>query len=384
MNFGIDKISFYAPHYYIDLKTLAEARNMTATGQMAIVPPNEDVVTLAANATDYLLQGEDINNIEMIMFATETGVDLSKSAASYIHKFFNLPKRCRVIELKQACYGATFGLQMAMSWLRQHPKKKVLLLAADIAKYEFNTVAELSQGAGAVAMLLSANPRVLEIESESGFCTKEVMDFWRPNYSDIALVNGRLSCDTYLRFAQETWQQYQELTGRKFSDHDRFCYHAPVPELVLRAHKKLAKLNHLVDLSIEELDYQIGQSLVYNKQVGNCYTASLYLGILSLLEHAAEDLAGKLIGLYSYGSGSSGEFFAARVVTNYRNMLSGTRHKSMLTLRQEVSVSEYEYFYRYQSEQVAQYTSGKFYLQELNNHQRIYSSHDQEIAIPVP
>lgn len=372
MNFGIDKISFYAPHYYIDLDALASARSMEAAGQMAITPPNEDIVTLAANATDYLLQDEDVSNIEMIMFATETGVDLSKSAASYIHKFFNLPKRCRVIELKQACYAATFGLQMAMSWLHQNPKKKVLLIAADIAKYEFNTVAELSQGSGAAAMLLSANPRVLEIEPECGFCTKEVMDFWRPNYSDIAFVNGRLSCDTYLRFAQETWQQYQELSGRKFTDHDRFCYHAPVPELVLRAHKKLAKLNNITNLSEEDIDYQIGQSLIYSAQVGNCYTASLYLGILSLLENAAEDLAGKLIGLYSYGSGSSGEFFAARVITDYRNTLSGTHHKSMLTLRQEISVAEYEDFYRYKAEQITGFTSGKFYLKEFDNHQRIY------------
>lgn len=372
MNFGIDKISFYAPHYYIDLSVLASARNMEATGQMAITPPNEDIVTLAANATDYLLQDEDVANIEMIMFATETGVDLSKSAASYIHKFFSLPKRCRVIELKQACYAATFGLQMAMSWLAQNPKKKVLLIATDIAKYEFNTVAELSQGSGAAAMLLSANPRILEIEPECGFCTKEVMDFWRPNYSDIALVNGRLSCDTYLRFAQETWQQYQELSGRKFTDHDRFCYHAPVPELVLRAHKKLTKLNNIANLSEEDIDYQIGQSLIYSRQVGNCYTASLYLGILSLLENAVEDLSGKLIGLYSYGSGSSGEFYAARVSADYRNTLSSTHHKSMLTLRQEISVAEYEDFYKYKAEQIKQFISGKFYLKEISNHQRIY------------
>lgn len=372
MNFGIDKISFYAPHYYINLSTLASARNMKATGRMAITPPNEDIITLAANATDYLLQDEDTSSIEMIMFATESGVDLSKSAASYIHKFFKLPKRCRVIELKQACYGATFGLQMAMSWLSQNPKKKVLLIAADIAKYKLNTVAELSQGSGAVAMLLSGNPRILEIEPECGFCTKEIMDFWRPNYSDIAFVNGRLSCDTYLRFAQETWQQYQDLSGRKFSDHDRFCYHAPVPELVLMAHKKLARLNKIIDLSKEDIDYQIGQSLIYGRQIGNCYTASLYLGVLSLLENAAEDLSGKLIGLYSYGSGSSGEFYAARVAADYRNMLSGTHHKSMLTLRQEISVAEYEDFYSYKSEPITQFISGKFYLQEVNNHQRIY------------
>jgi hydroxymethylglutaryl-CoA synthase len=96
------------------------------------------------------------------------------------------------------------------------------------------------------------------------------------------------------------------------------------------------------------------------------------LGILSLLENAAEDLSGKLIGLYSYGSGSSGEFFAARITTDYRNTLSGTHHKSMLTLREEISVAEYEDFYRYKTEQITGLTSGKFYLKEFDNNQRIY------------
>lgn len=386
MNFGIDAISFYTSNYYIDLKTLASARSIDylkfyddlGQKKMAIVPPNEDVVTLAANAAEPILKNEDIANIEMVLFATETGVDCSKAAATYIHKLFNLSKRCRVIELKQACYGATFGLQMGLAWLAQNPGKKVLLLAADIARYEFNTAAESSQGCGAVAMLLSANPRLLELESVAGFCTKETMDFWRPNYSDVAFVDGRLSCDAYMRFAEETWQQYTQLTGRKFIDHDRFCYHSPVAKLVERTHKKLARLNGMKNLTDEQMDYQIGQSLMYSREVGNCYTASLYLGIISLLENAVADLSGKLIGLYSYGSGSSGEFFAARIVNNYQAGLLRDQHQTMLATRQELSFAEYEKFYSFKLPidgsclKLSSWQTGKFRLQAVEQHQRIY------------
>jgi hydroxymethylglutaryl-CoA synthase len=386
MNFGIDTISFYTSKYYLDLKTLAAARNIDFTkfyddlGQkkMAIAPPNEDIVTLAANALEPILKDEDTADIEMVLFATETGIDLSKAAATYIHKLFNLPKRCRVIELKQACYSATFGLQMGLAWLRQNPQKKVLLLASDIAHYEFNTAAESSQGCGAIAMILSANPRLLEIESTAGFCTKETMDFWRPNYSDVALVDGRLSCNIYMRLAEETWQQYVQLTGRKFTDHDRFCYHIPVAKLVERTHKKLAQINGIKNLTAEQIEYQVGQSLIYSREVGNCYTASLYLGILSLLENTKTDLTGKLIGLYSYGSGSIGEFFAARVMNNYQNYLLSKHHQSMLTTRQELSVAEYEEFYRFKmptdgsSFKLPTWETGKFRLQALEQHQRIY------------
>jgi hydroxymethylglutaryl-CoA synthase len=388
MNFGIDSISFYTSNYYIDLKTLAEARKVDFTkfyddlGQkkMAIAPPNEDSVTLAANALDVLLQNNniDINEIEMLLFASESGVDNAKAASSYIHRLFNLPKRSRVIELKQACYSATFGLQMAMAWLRQNPEKKVLLLASDIARYELGSVAESSQGCGAVAMLLSANPRLLEIEEKAGFCTQETMDFWRPNYSDVAFVDGRLSCDTYMRLAEETWGQYAKLTGREFNDHAYFCYHSPVAKLVEGTHRRLARLNGIKKLSPEELANQIGKSLIYNREVGNCYTASLYLSIISLLENENIDLSGKLIGLYSYGSGSSGEFFSARVINNYQDCLLRAYHQKLFAERQELTYEEYEEFYKFnlphdgRSLKIFSWQTGKFSLHGLENHQRIY------------
>ncbi|MEI8055339.1 MAG: hydroxymethylglutaryl-CoA synthase [bacterium] len=378
MNYGIDAISFYTSNYYIDIKTLASARDDLGQKKMAVAPPNEDVVTLAASAVEPLLKSEDVANVEMVLFATETGVDCSKAAATYIHKLFGFPKRCRVIELKQACYSATFGLQMGLAWLSQNPGKKVLLIASDIARYEFNTPAESSQGCGAVAMLLSANPRLLEIEPASGFCTKETMDFWRPNYLDTALVDGRLSCDTYMRFAEETWQQYAALTGRKFTDHDRFCYHSPVAKLVERTHKKLARINGIKNISEEEMNYQVGQSLIYSREVGNCYTASLYLGILSLLENVTTDLSGKLIGLYSYGSGSSGEFFAARVVNNYQTRLMRDYHRAILVERLELTFAEYEEFYSFKlpvdgsNLKLFSWQTGKFRLQALERHQRVY------------
>ena len=386
MNVGIDSISFYTTNYYLDLKSFATNRGQEISkfyddlGQrkMSVAPPNEDIVTLAANAACHILNENDVADIEMVLFATETGTDLSKAAATYIHRLFNLPKRCRVIELKQACYSATFGLQMGLSWLRQNAGKKVLLLASDIARYEFNTPAESSQGCGAVAMLLSANPRLLTIGPEAGFCTREAMDFWRPNYLDCALVDGRLSCDVYMRFAEETWQQYSGLTGRKFFDHDRFCYHVPLAKLVEKTHRKLARINGIKDLTIDQLDYQIGKSLIYNREVGNCYTASLYLSIISLLENVSTDLAGKLIGLYSYGSGSVGEFFSARVVDGYQRRLIRGSHQTMLAARQELSFAEYEDFYRFKMPidgslfELHQWQTGKFRLKEIKQHQRVY------------
>jgi len=385
---GIDAMGFYSPHYYLDLKILAQARGVdinkyhTGLGQqkMAVLPPDEDVVTMAADAGARVLQHVEPAEIDLLLFATESAVDQSKAAGVFVHRLLNLPSRCRVIELKQACYSATAGLQMALPFLRQNPSKKVLLIASDVARYGLNTTGESSQGGGAVAMILSQNPRLLMIEPESGFYTEDVMDFWRPNYREEALVDGKYSCELYLKLVQKTWEQYTALSGRVFDDHQHFCYHVPVPRLVEKAHQCLLKCNNLPKLSAIELEQQLGASLKYGRVVGNCYTAALYLSLLSLLENTETDLKERRIGFYSYGSGCVAEFFSGIVQANYQTMLDTAYHQKMLSNRQSLSKDEYESFYNFRypvdgsAVVLSNFRQGRYRLAAIDQHKRIYES----------
>ncbi len=76
-------------------------------------------------------------------------------------------------------------------------------------------------------------------------------------------------------------------------------------------------------------------------RVGNIYTGSLYLSLLSLLERATLTTPA-LIGLFSYGSGAIGEFFAGELQAGYDKRLSPADDIAMLDVRQRVSVAEYE------------------------------------------
>jgi hydroxymethylglutaryl-CoA synthase len=90
MKIGIDRISFHTSHYYVDLKTLAAARSVepdkyyVGIGQekMAIPSPDEDVVTLAASAAWPLMTAGELDDVELLLFATESGIDHSKAAVS--------------------------------------------------------------------------------------------------------------------------------------------------------------------------------------------------------------------------------------------------------------------------------------------------------------
>lgn len=385
---GIDTIAFHTSHYSLDLARLAEARGLDANkfyvglGQqkMAVAAPDEDIVTLGANAAFRALQGIDLNSIEMLLFATESGIDQSKAAGIYLHDLLGLPERCRVIELKQACYSATLALQLALPFLRQHPEKKVLIVASDIARYGLGTPGESSQGCGAVAMVLSVNPRIIALDSEYGVVTENVMDFWRPNYSDTAFVEGKYSSKLYLNMLEKSWGQYQTLSGRNFEDHDYYCYHTPVPKLVEKAHQHLVKINKPENLTEETFQKQINYSLQYGKQIGNSYTASLYIGLTALLDLSAEDLTDKRIGFYSYGSGCVAEYFSGTVQPGYKEKLESAHHLDMLKSRTELSYDEYEKFYNFAYPtdgshcEIPKNKTGKFRLAAIENHKRIYET----------
>ena len=387
MNIGIDKVSFYTSHYYVDLKTLAEARSVDADkyyvgiGQekMGIPAPDEDVVTLGSSAAHPLMKDGELDDVELLLFATETGIDQSKAAGIYVHGLLEMSSRCRTVELKQACYSGTASIQLAIGFVARNPTKKALVICSDIARYELSSPGEATQGCGSVAMLISANPRILAIEPESGYYTEDVMDFWRPNYRSEALVDGKYSTMVYIHTLLESWKQYAELTGRSLTDFDRFCYHIPFTKMAEKAHKKLCR-KCKVETSTEQMQLLLDESLRYSRATGNCYSGSMYVGLTSLLDTADEDLSNKRIGLYSYGSGCVGEFFSGVVQPGYREHLYTDQHRKMLENRSELTYQQYEDIYNYGvptdgGEYIfPQYKTGPYRFSGISQHKREYES----------
>ena len=387
MNVGIDAISFYSSNYFIDLKTLGEVRGVdpdkyyVGIGQekMAIPPPDEDIVTMGASAAQAILQREGKDRIEMLLFATESGIDQSKAAGVFVHGLLQLPARGRTVELKEACYSGTAAHQLAAAWVQAHPTSRVLVVAADVARYELGSPGEPTQGCGAVAMLVTANPRILALDPEVGLYTEDVMDFWRPNYRDQALVDGKYSTRVYLQALQACWQQYREQSGRELADIHRYCYHLPFTRMAEKAHERLLKASG-ASATDEQQKQQMGGTLDYNKRTGNSYAASLYVGLTCLLDTTAEDLTGKRIGLFSYGSGCVAEYFSGVVQPGYRSRLFADQHQTMLEQRTELTYRQYEDIYNLAfptdggRHTFSRYRTGPFRLAGVNQHKRLYEA----------
>ncbi len=348
MKIGIDKIGFYTPHLYVDMNKLAVARGVEpekftiGIGQekMAVAPITQDAVTMAANAALEILDESDKEQIDYVIFGTETGIDNSKSAAVYVHRLLDLHPHARAIEVKQACYGATAGIQMAKGHIALNPDSKVLVLGSDIARYGLDSSGEVTQGAGAVALVISADPKLLVLEETNAYLTEDVMDFWRPVYSDKAYVDGKLSNEKYISFFQKVWEQYKEKTGFGVQDFAAICYHLPYTKMGLKALRTIFDEGTEADKERLLTNFEVSKD--YNKIVGNIYTGSLYLSLLSLLEQKGDLEPGSRIGLYSYGSGSVGEFFTGVLQDNYQEHLHVSQHTSLFSNRSEISIPEYE------------------------------------------
>jgi hydroxymethylglutaryl-CoA synthase len=246
-----------------------------------------------------------------------------------------------------------------------------LVVASDISKYPLATAGEYTQGAGAVALLLSENPRLVELEQGlGGTVTRDERDFFRPNWSAAAVVDGKYSIDVYLDCMEAAFAAYSERVEarsaygqRALADAiDHYLFHVPFPRMaeyaaarVLTAvfgkhpalrdrlasevplwaagpgsadprawRKDVERAVAKSALFRETFGRAIEPTLTLSRDVGNMYSGSLYLALASLLEHAdgkdGASLAGRRLVFGSYGSGASAKVLSGVVSDRYESV----------------------------------------------------------------
>ena len=385
MNIGIDKIGFATANYVLKLADLAEARGIVPDKlskglllkELSIASITEDIVTMGASAAESILTTKDKNEIDMVIVASESGIDQSKASAVFVHGLLGVQPFARSLEMKEACYSATAALDYARLHVEKHPNSKVLVIASDIAKYGVDTPGEPTQGAGAVAMLITNNPRILIFNEDNVAQTRDIMDFWRPNYSTTPFVNGMYSTQQYLDSLKTTWVEYQKRNQVSLKDFAAICFHLPYPKLALKGLKKIMDKSLSLEQQ-EQLQANFHQSILYSQKVGNIYTGSLFLGLLSLLENSSTLKTGDRIALFSYGSGAVSEIFSGQLVAGFKQRLQ-TNRIEMLNNRTPLSIPDYEKIFFEEarldqngSASFMNYENQNFALAEIVEHQRRY------------
>lgn len=343
MKIGIDKIAFSTTNYYISLEELAKVRNIDKDKylkgimqeKMSVVTDEDDVINLAYKSAKKVIENEDINNIDYIIFATETGIDNSKAASIIIKDLLNMTDYTKCIEVKQACYSLTVALNMAYLYVYKNQNKKVLIVSSDIAKYGLNSGGEPTQGAGSISMIISKNPRIAEYLDDSICLTKDIWDFYRPIDKKYPIVDGKLSINVYLEMLEKLYKKYREKNS--ILDIEAFCFHIPYSKMAYKA------INVIKNIENQEIPIKIinniDKSIRLNSKVGNIYTGSLFLNLLSLLQDK-EIKPNSKITMYSYGSGATAEIFTLKLMKNYEKYIDN--YDLILSERVKLDIEEYE------------------------------------------
>ncbi|AUH52225.1 3-hydroxy-3-methylglutaryl-ACP synthase [Chromobacterium sp. ATCC 53434] len=357
MDIGIESISSFFGFACIGVHDLFEYRKLDLhrfsnllMERKSVSLPCEDPVTNAVNAAKPMidaLDAEDRDRIEMVITASESGLDFGKSLSTYIHDYLGLNRRCRLFEIKQACYGGTAALQMAVNFIASNasPNAKVLVIATDVTRATAKfTYAEPSQGTGAVAMLVSNKPEILELDfGANGYHSYEVMDTCRP---DVHVETGDpdLSLMSYLDCLSNSFADYESrVEGVDFlSSFEHLVFHTPFGGMVKGAHRAMLRSLRVPVNQIED-DFQrrMQPSLAHCVEVGNIYSATIFMALCSLIDNV-ELTGAKRIGLFSYGSGCSSEFYSGIITPRSQEKVQAIQIKSALDARYGLNLDEYE------------------------------------------
>jgi len=423
MSVGIDDMALYVPKLYVDSKDFAKARgidphkleNGIGIKKMAIVDANQDPACMAANACLKLMQKNDLKptDIGRMYVATESALDESKAMNSFVIGMLEQIygegsfEHAGGIECKFACVSGSYALYDNANWIRaeENNGRAAIVIVSDIAKYDMGSAGEYTQGAGAIAMLVKENPRLVIFDPKvTSTIIKNEYDFYRPFGRETPLVNGNYSNYLYLIQVKKAFDSYKEKVLRtnlfqinsdeSITDKiDYFSVHLPYRKM---GEKALAYLlrhewRHLPrwkkiieEVGMEEpvpkdprgtiesiladkefmkaddtfrrafiktsffkqvFEQKMSSSLEASTIIGNIYTASMYMGLRSLLEFEYKkniDLANKRIGFGSYGSGSSAMVFSGVVQEEYKEIVKDMNLEMEIGNRTKLDMAEYK------------------------------------------
>jgi hydroxymethylglutaryl-CoA synthase len=376
---GIGDISLYVPSPAIDLDTLIEQRVMhnpglkrhmeracRVTGQEVIRFPEmwEDTATLAATAVNSLIAENpelDLRTVRHLAVGTETGVDHSKPVSAYVQGMLQragvaLPASLSSFQVQHACAGGTIALLSVAGMLASggKPGETGIVVSSDIARYETESTAEITQGAGATALIVESAPRLLELDLASlGLHSMDVDDFFRPLGSTTARVNGSYSMKCYVDSLEGAFLDHCARAGeqpdRVLLGTDYFILHTPFRNMPASAMEKLFErvLGYEPEKTqalLKERSFAAGIDPL--ARIGNIYAASLTASLAFLLadRHQAlgRGIVGKTILLASYGSGNTMVIVRGRVAERAPEVISRWKLDRVSSTARAATFEEYE------------------------------------------
>lgn len=375
-NVGIKAIEVYIPSNYVNQAELEKFDGIPAgkytigLGQtnMAFVSDREDIYSLALTVTSRLLKNYNIdpNSIGRLEMGTETLLDKSKSVKSVLMQLFGDNDDIEGVDTVNACYGGTSAVINAVNWIESSSwdGRDAIVVAGDIAIYAQGS-ARPTGGVGSVAMLIGPDAPIV-FDSVRGSHMEHAYDFYKPDFtSEYPVVDGHFSLTCYTKSLDHAYKNYSKKavgagkTVGLLNYFDYSAFHVPTCKLVTKSFARLLyndfafnpesfkdKLDEETFKQVSALTYEesltdrnlekvflglakqesarrLTPALKLATNTGNMYTASCWTSLSSLLYFVGNDeLQGKRISVFSYGSGLASTLLSVKVVGDISKITS--------------------------------------------------------------
>ena len=436
MKTGIDAITFDVAKIHLPIKTLAIARNIEPEKlekglgliKMTLPDTHQDTVVFGANALTKLIQDNNINlnEIARIYVGTESAIDNSKPISSFLvslmeQKFGeNILSECDVVDFTFACIGGVDALQNCIDFVTLNPTKKAIVVTTDFAKYDLNSTGEYTQGAGAVAMLITSNPRIIAFENNWATSTKGVFDFFKPYrtiskqqitgntsneawfenleseveiHKDQPVFDGQYSNQCYMdrtRDAYFSFKKIKNTTKTVYETWESIVMHLPYAFQGRRMLSEIYALdasNKIISGEENATEYQnklkevsksetyrdfVSQKLqpaeIASSLIGNLYTGSIFMGLLSTLAHFHDnkiEVSDKKFGFLAYGSGSKSKVFEGTIQSEWKSAIANVNLFETLEKSIEIDFETYEKLHKKEQKQPVQQPKKEWILDRI-------------------
>lgn len=399
---GISDMAVYLPRYTIESSELVAARTredaangerllraLEYTGQRSIRFPDgyEDSATMAAEAARRLIrQGpSSLKGLRYLATGSETGLDHSKPLAAWVQGMLikdgiEVPGSIVTSQTQHACAGGTISLLATAAQLVAGGREdeRGLVICTDIARYKRGSTAEITQGAGAVAMLVEARAKLVGLDLTTvGHASHDVDDFFRPLGSETAVVKGRYSIRCYREALEEAFLDHAARVGQQpaviLKETDLFVLHVPYYSLPLDSLEWLVRRQLGIGRQ-EAVDFLCSrgyqESILPSARIGNLYSGSMYMALVVSLEEAKRrfgtGIAGRRILFASYGSGNTMMVFRGEVAPSALDVMAGWQTQALLAEQTPATLETYEnWLAHYPAGAEGRPQPGAFYLKGL-------------------
>ncbi len=334
---GISEIAVSIPKWYIGVEKIAQQGSLTkeyVNEGLGLIQARIPYQTSLEQLITQALKKINHQDIDRFFIATESDYDIAKAEIG-ITTIKNLNITAVPFQLKFACLSGVQALLLACEYAIAH-NKPAIVIAADRSVYE-DEKAEVTQGSGVVAIRIEQNPKLLTIDFKNiGQYSKDINDFKVPiNTAPFPQVDGPLTKPAFIKCIIKAANDYKAKNRGCDSivkTADYIVMHTPFPKMIVWTSAALwyyekyksglellkecltnpqlfTKFKEILDRTRKALDFQtffqqkVKPGLRYNPYIGNCYTVSVFISLISALEQAKNNQNICIIG-YGGGSGS--------------------------------------------------------------------------------